>query len=130
MQATRILIIEDDDGSRNALTEVLRYEGFEVCGAASGEAGVRMLAEFQPQFAIIDVHLPDANGIELMREIRKLQPECACLVASGSASFTTRDGAPMMMDFSQEADEAGAIGYFCKPIDVDLLLETLGGLTR
>ena len=129
MQATRILIIEDDAGSRNALTAVLRDEGFEVCAAACGEDGIRCVVEFQPQFAIIDVHLPDANGIELMHELRGLNPDCACVIASGSASFRTKDGTLMLMDFSEEARAAGAIDYFCKPINVDRLLDTLGETT-
>lgn len=125
MQTPRILIIEDDRGSRNALAELLRDEGFEVRAAASGEEGLRCARDFHPGFAIIDVHLPDTNGIELMQKLIELAPECACVVASGSATFTNADGTPMIVDFSKEALEAGAIDYLCKPIDVDRLLGTL-----
>ena len=125
MQTARILIIEDDHGSRNALAEILRDEGFEVRAVASGEEGLHCAERFQPSFAIVDVHLPDSDGIELVRKLRESCPECACVVASGSATFTNTDGTPMIVDFSAEAREAGAIEYLCKPIDVDKLLGTL-----
>jgi CheY-like chemotaxis protein len=129
MHATRILIIEDDDGSRNALAEILRDEGYEVFATASGKAALGCLAEFKPDFAIIDVHLPDANGIELMQELLTVLPDCGCVVASGSASLTTKDGAPELVDFSGVARTAGALDYLGKPLDVDRLLRTLGGIT-
>ena len=55
MQTARILIIEDDHGSRNALAEILRDEGFEVRAVASGEEGLHCAERFQPSFAIVDV---------------------------------------------------------------------------
>ncbi len=56
--ATRILIVDDGPNARNALTELLRDEGYEVSSAVDGTAAQARLAEFQPDVLLTDVHMP------------------------------------------------------------------------
>ena len=69
--AERILLVEDDRRVRRATALVLADEGYEVLEAEDGSSGLRLLAERRPDLAILDVMLPDIDGFEVCREIRK-----------------------------------------------------------
>jgi len=67
----RILLVEDDRRVRRATALTLADEGYEVLEAEDGASGLRLLAERRPDLAILDVMLPDIDGFEVCREIRK-----------------------------------------------------------
>src|SRR5437588_1967844 len=69
--AERILLVEDDRRVRRATALTLADEGYEVLEAEDGSSGLRLLAERRPELAILDVMLPDIDGFEVCREIRK-----------------------------------------------------------
>ena len=69
--AERILLVEDDRRVRRATALTLADEGYEVLEAEDGASGLRLLAERRPDLAILDVMLPDIDGFEVCREIRK-----------------------------------------------------------
>ena len=70
MAAQRILVIEDEAGARDALGDLLADEGYAVCTAASGTAGLERMQEFRPDTILCDYYLPDLNGLEVLREAR------------------------------------------------------------
>ena len=65
------MLVEDDRRVRRATALVLADEGYEVLEAEDGSSGLRLLAERRPDLAILDVMLPDIDGFEVCREIRK-----------------------------------------------------------
>ena len=67
---TRVLVVEDSQDSREALQILLELEGHEVRVAASGEDAVRAVTESEPDWALIDLGLPDIDGYETARRIR------------------------------------------------------------
>lgn len=69
--AERILLVEDDRRVRRATALALIDEGYEVLEAEDGSSGLRLLADHRPDLAILDVMLPDIDGFEVCREIRK-----------------------------------------------------------
>jgi DNA-binding response OmpR family regulator len=69
--AERILLVEDDRRVRRATALALIDEGYEVVEAEDGSSGLRLLSERRPDLAILDVMLPDIDGFEVCREIRK-----------------------------------------------------------
>ncbi len=68
--ARRVLVIEDEASSREALESLLREEGFTVRSAPTGEAGLACYAEFLPDTVVCDYYLPDLDGLGVMRLIR------------------------------------------------------------
>ena len=82
-----VLIVEDDDTTRFAMTEILVQEGYLVLTAATGHDALGML--HQPlapiDVVLLDVHLPDVNGIELCTRLRELYPHLPVIVCTGEA---------------------------------------------
>lgn len=72
----RILIADDHPNARRCVHEALEEEGWEVCGeAATGREAVGMNAELKPDIVVLDLSMPDGNGLEAAREIHKTFPD-------------------------------------------------------
>ncbi len=107
--ATRILIVDDEPNARNALTELLRDEGYEVSSAVDGAAAQARLAEFQPDILLTDVHMPGMDGLDLVQTARRMP-----------------DGGPAVVPMSARPQPHGVDEPFIgKPIDIDQLLATV-----
>jgi DNA-binding NarL/FixJ family response regulator len=105
-EATRIFIVDDHAVVRDGLAQLLRGEpGFAVCGeAGSAEEALDVAARASPDLAIVDISLGGANGLELIKNLRVLQPGLRILVLS------MHDEA----HFAERALRAGAHGYVMK----------------
>ena len=101
-----IFIVEDHPIMRAVLTEIFRDEpGFTVCGwATSGEDAVDLLAEVAADVVLVDVSLPEMNGIDLIHALMEQSPGLRCLVLSGHGETS----------YIQRALDAGARGYVLK----------------
>jgi DNA-binding response OmpR family regulator len=71
MAAHRILLIEDETGARQALESLLGEEGYDVCSAATGRAGLDRMRDFQPDTVVCDFLLPDIDGLQVLRQVRR-----------------------------------------------------------
>ncbi|CAN5838025.1 hypothetical protein BH23GEM3_BH23GEM3_11160 [soil metagenome] len=80
MAAQRILLIEDEPCARDALGSLLADEGYTVCTAGTGLAGLEMLKEFHPDTVVCDFLLPDINGLEVLRQARTLVQESVTFI--------------------------------------------------
>jgi CheY-like chemotaxis protein len=123
MAANRILLVEDDPGSRRALAEVLREEGYDVLDVPSGHAALYEAPRWEPEAAVIDVGLPDLDGFTVMHELTKLVPNCHLITVSGSADLVLEDGILKLRDVEQKALGEGARVHLPKPLDVRRLIE-------
>jgi DNA-binding response OmpR family regulator len=106
--AAQILLVEDDDGLRNAYRIVLGARGFDVGTAATGEEALERLdgrAGF-PAAIVADLGLPGLSGPELVRRLRAAAPDSALLVLTGTRDETVR----------QQCRRAGATRYLVKPV--------------
>jgi CheY-like chemotaxis protein len=121
-----VLVIEDYEPARVALAELLTDEGFQVEQLATGcEAIAR--AEKEPfDVAIVDLQLPDLDGVAVVKSLREHRPEARCIVISGSAVLDSDGPTPRLIDRGAEVIAAGAIAYLPKPLDFNRLLEVLG----
>ena len=70
MEKKRILSIEDDDAQASLIQEVLEREGYEVARARSGEEGVQMVEDQEPDLVLLDLMLPGMDGLATCRQIR------------------------------------------------------------
>ncbi|MBN3942912.1 MAG: response regulator [Nostoc sp.] len=118
-----ILHIDDNEANRYIVTRILQNAGFSVVEAATGAAGLEIVANFQPDLVILDVQLPDISGFEVCRQI-KANPETAFIpVLHLSASFVqSQDKA--------EGLNSGADAYLAQPVEPIELLATLRSLLR
>jgi two-component system, NtrC family, response regulator AtoC len=102
----RVLIVEDDVALRKGLESAVRDLGSQPKSVGTvGEAG-RAVEEFDPEVLIVDVHLPDGDGIEVLRAAREAKPDRDGIVLTGQAS----------LDSAVEALRAGASDYLMKPL--------------
>jgi DNA-binding NtrC family response regulator len=102
-----ILIIEDDALVRKTLTSQLAKRGFEVATAETGEDGVRSFAESSPDLVLLDVRLPDIDGLEVLRRIREKNRRAIILVMTAFDDMRT----------TVEAVKLGAFEYLVKPLN-------------
>ncbi|GAB3409120.1 response regulator [Massilia agilis] len=120
---TLILNVDDNDGARYAKTRILQSAGFRVVEAANGTDALAIVARDEPALVLLDVKLPDINGLEVCRRI-KADPATACvLVLQTSAALTGRDDKIRGL-------EGGADNYLAAPIEADELIANVNALLR
>ena len=118
-----ILNVDDNDGARYAKTRILQSAGFRVLEAANGTDALAMVREEDPALVLLDVKLPDINGIEVCRRI-KADPDTNCvLVLQTSAALTGRADKIRGL-------EGGADNYLAAPIEADELVANVNALLR
>jgi len=118
LKGLRVLLIEDHDLTRTATRELLTAEGGEVLEAPTGKVAMQILKNERPQVILIDLMLPDTDGIEILKEVRSNPPQdlLATFVLSGDITESRRE----------RVKELGADGFLEKPLDSEKLLGTLG----
>jgi two-component system cell cycle response regulator DivK len=106
----RILVVEDNPKNLKLVRDVLRYSGYEVIEATSGEDGVRLAGEESPDLILMDLQLPGIDGVEALRQIRAS--------ATGRGVPVVAVTAFAMNDDRERAFDSGFTGYVEKPINV------------
>lgn len=119
----KILIIDDHPDLLAANERLLKKEGYETCTAASGREGMSQALAFHPDLILLDVALPDINGVEVCRQIRQM-PECSNVFIILLSSVKTRS-------FDQaDGFDAGADGYIARPISNRELVSRINTMMR
>lgn len=112
---SNILLVDDDDRLRRAAGKVLAGNGSNVSAASSGAEARALLDEKKFSLVIIDLRLPDIDGIGLLRNVRELSPETEVVMITGHGS----------VEKAVEAMRLGAYDFIQKPIDSTALLKTV-----
>jgi DNA-binding NtrC family response regulator len=107
-----ILVVDDEAEIREGLQELLDSENFEVTLAETGAAGLQKLEERPFDLVLLDVSLPDRNGIDMLREIRQRDPNLAIILITAFGSI----------DMARAAFKSGAQDYITKPWNNDELV--------
>lgn len=116
MKPTRVLILDDESTLRTALFRLLDRKGFQVVTAQRlDEARTFMTPEKPFDIAIIDMNLPDGNGLDLISEIKGISPSTQVIVLTGFASI----------DSAVQATQKGAYHFLTKPFNVEELMSLL-----
>jgi two-component system OmpR family response regulator len=118
--AQRILLVEDDAETREALTRVLTGDGYRVVSAARGEAGTRALKAGEIAAVVLDVWLPDVNGFDLCRDWRAAGLRVPVLMLTARTDVSSR----------VQGLDAGADDYLGKPFALSELRARLRALLR
>jgi diguanylate cyclase (GGDEF)-like protein len=110
--ASRILIVDDEDVVRSVIRQVLVDDGHDIVDMPNGEAALEAFRREPFSVVLTDIYMPGMNGIELLEEIRLLDPDCLVVVMTSNASLET----------ATAALRAGAYDYITKPFeDIDLI---------
>jgi two-component system, OmpR family, response regulator len=116
----RVLVVDDEPSLAELLSSVLRYEGWEIRTAADGGSAVRAARDFKPDAVVLDIMLPDFNGLEVMRRVRAELPHVCVLF------LTARDA----VEDRIAGITAGGDDYVTKPFSLEEVLARLRGLLR
>ncbi len=119
---TRILLADDHDVVRQGLRKLLEsHQEWEVCGEASdGRAAVKLALELKPEIAVLDLSMPELNGLEATRQIKKVEQGIEVLI------FTMHETEQLI----REVLTAGARGYVLKSDGGQQLVEAVEALSR
>jgi DNA-binding response OmpR family regulator len=112
---TRILVVDDDENIRNTLKPILEDEGYVVDVAKDGYEAIAMTEQALYNIALIDIRLPDMDGVELLTRIRDTVPKMRKIMMTGYPSVQN----------AIEAVNRQADAYLVKPVDVEKLLKTI-----
>jgi two-component system nitrogen regulation response regulator NtrX len=115
MSARRILIIDDEQGIRAALGQLLEFEGYDVRAVGNAVDGITEYQKLRPDLAFLDVKLPGIDGVEALKRIKEHDPSAIVVMISGHATIQT----------AVEATQLGAYDILEKPLDTDRILVTL-----
>jgi DNA-binding NtrC family response regulator len=112
----RILVIDDDQAIRSVVTLLLERKGHQIVVAENGRRGLKILEADDFDMLIIDIFMPEMDGLEAIRLVRQIRPVMPILVMSGGAQI----GA--MPDYLSMATKLGAIESIRKPFKPETLV--------
>jgi CheY-like chemotaxis protein len=118
----RILVIDDHETNLKLARTLLSAEGFEVTTAVNATSALEAARATHPELVLADIQLPDMDGLELTRRLKR-DPETADIVVVALTAYA-------MPTDEQQAMEAGCDGYIAKPIDTRTLGDTLERFIR
>lgn len=111
----RILVVDDEQGIRAALGQLLEYEGYEVRSVSNAADGIAEYQKWRPNLVFMDVKMAGMDGMEALKKIRELDPVATVVMISGHATIRT----------AVEATQLGAYEILEKPLDTDRILVML-----
>jgi two-component system response regulator RegA len=107
-----ILLVDDDEAFRTRLGRAFRERGYDVRLAADHPSAIESARADSPQFAVVDLRMPGRSGLELVRDLRAIDPTTRIVVLTGYGSIAT----------AIDAVRLGAAHYLPKPADADDIL--------
>jgi len=116
----RVLVVDDEVGLTELLSMALRYEGWEIRTAADGMSAVRTARDFKPDAVVLDIMLPDLDGLTVLRRLRADSPAVPVLF------LTARDA----VEDRVAGLTAGGDDYVTKPFSLEEVVARLRGLIR
>lgn len=118
--ATTVCIIDDDELMCAQMALVLRTAGFDVYEASSARQGLQIVADVRPDAVLIDMIMPDQDGVETMVDLRRRWPDLPIVAISGGGQI----GASIYLELARAL---GALGCLSKPLCVETFKQILAG---
>lgn len=115
MESFKILVIDDERGIREGCRRILESENYQVLMAENGSQGLELARNDRVDVALIDLKMPGIDGLEVLREIRKINAEIIPIIVSGHGTI----------EAAVEAMKAGAFDFITKPFEPDQLLKVI-----
>lgn len=115
MDGIRVLVVDDEDDFRETVVKRLNARKLVAEGASSGVKALQVLEDKDFDVIVLDVKMPDMDGIETLRHVKKLKPETEVIMLTGHAS----------VEFGIKGMQLGAFDYVMKPAPLNELLDTI-----
>ena len=113
--STRVLIVDDSNFTRTIHKQIVTGEGYETVEAASGKEAVEVFAREKPDLVLIDLLMPDMDGMDAARKLLEIDPAARIVICSTDKQKVRQE----------EARELGVLEFFTKPLDPEKLAESL-----
>ena len=113
---SRIMVVDDDDGFRTTLVEILMEEGRDVVSAEIGFQAVRMASGGNIALIFMDIQMPGMNGVEAFLKIKEILPGCVVAMMTGYAADS----------LAQQAIAEEAVTILKKPLSIENIFELIG----
>jgi two-component system, chemotaxis family, chemotaxis protein CheY len=110
-----ILVIDDSSFARKLIREILKQGDFDVVEAANGREGMDLYKKSAPDAIVLDLLMPDVDGVAVLKELKRMENEAPVVVVSADIQRNTR----------QTVEELGAFAFLNKPPDPNKLVETI-----
>jgi UDP-3-O-[3-hydroxymyristoyl] N-acetylglucosamine deacetylase len=118
---SKVLIIDDEKQILDSLSSILRDDGFEVFTAKEGREGLNLFDTVKPEIVLLDVWMPELDGLQVLKMIKEKDKDAIVIVISGHGTIST----------AVEAVKVGAYDFLEKPLSIDKVLEVISrGLAR
>ncbi len=114
-EAIRVLIVDDEDDFRDTIVKRLKVRKLQATGVSSGAAALALLKEQEFDVMVLDVKMPDMNGVDTLKAAKQIAPEVEVIMLTGHAS----------MEFGMKGMQLGAFDYIMKPAPINELLDTI-----
>ena len=111
----RVLIVDDEERIVQSIAGVLEDEGFQVAAAKSGEEAIGVFQKEEPDIVLLDIWMPEMDGIEVLKKLKRISSDCQVIMISGHATIST----------AMAAVKLGAFDFIEKPLSLDVLLTTI-----
>jgi two-component system chemotaxis response regulator CheY len=120
IQSARILVVDDQFGNRDSLETFLQGQGYITESAGTGEHALRLVAQRAPDLILLDITMPEMDGLETLKQIKAFDPNATIIMvtAIGTAESV------------KEAIKLGAKGYIVKPLDREKVIERIGQILK
>lgn len=114
-EAIRVLIVDDEEDFRETIIKRLKVRKLEACGAGTGKAALDLLRKKEFDVMVLDVKMPDMNGVDTLKAAKQIAPNVEVIMLTGHAS----------MEFGMKGMQLGAFDYIMKPVPINELLDTI-----
>src|SRR3990172_1331619 len=111
----KLLVVDDEEGMRDTLSEIFQSKGYFVETASNGAKALKLVKKGFFNVALVDIRLPDMDGVEVLKAIKKESPDTEVVIITAFASLQS----------SVEALNKGAFAYIMKPFEMDSLVRTI-----
>lgn len=120
LQNLKVLYVEDEDDTRHELSKIIKRRVGKLFIAKNGVEGIESFIANQPDIVVTDLKMPNMDGLEMIKEIRKVQNDTRVIIISALSDSET----------ILNAIDIGVIKYIVKPVDTSKLVETMEGLAE
>jgi UDP-3-O-acyl N-acetylglucosamine deacetylase len=111
----KVLVVDDEERVVQSIAGVLEDEGFKVASARGGKEAIEIFQQETPDVALVDIWMPEMDGMEVLKRLKAISPDCQVIMISGHATIST----------AMTAVKLGAFDFIEKPVSLDLLLQTI-----
>lgn len=115
-QSKRILVVDDEENARIALSKILAREGYDVASAGNGLEALNYLRSRDVELIITDINMPEMNGMSFLRELNRSHPQSNVIMITAYGE----------VESYIEAMSLGAFEYINKPVKIDELKKVIG----